>query len=187
MNTTIQQDIRNFDFGVKFIRFPNFNQIHLENHARTNKIFFGFKESSKYEYEQFENISRLQIQISLFGLNYSNTKSFAHLQNRTELREKREMLRSPLITFLLHLYLLHVYLIVLCILWCSSIHTRSQLSSHNERYVVLYEGSQKIILSFIFIFDHEHGAFVFTLCFLQMTIYDDHHKTTYKCPANDQI
>ena len=48
------------------------------------------------------------------------------------------MLRSPLITFLFHLYLLQVCLIVLCILWCSSIHTRSQLSSHNEIYVVLY-------------------------------------------------
>ena len=63
------------------IRFPNFNRIRI-------RIIFGFEKSPEYEYEyysvlknhpntntniiRFENISRIRIRISLFGLNYSN-------------------------------------------------------------------------------------------------------------------
>ena len=57
-------------FGeILTIRFPNFNRIRIP-------ILFGFGKSCKYEYEYilFENICRIRIRISLFGLNYSNTK-----------------------------------------------------------------------------------------------------------------
>ena len=63
------------------IRFPNFNRIRI-------RIIFGFEKSPEYEYEyysvfknhpntntniiRFENIFRIRIRISLFGLNYSN-------------------------------------------------------------------------------------------------------------------
>ena len=70
-------------FGeIHTIRFSNFNRIRI-------RILFGFGKSCEYEYEQysvlknhpntntnsirFENICRIRIRISLFGLNYSNT------------------------------------------------------------------------------------------------------------------
>ena len=67
---------------IHTIRFSNFNRIRI-------RILFGFGKSCEYEYEQysvlknhpntntnsirFENICRIRIRISLFGLNYSNT------------------------------------------------------------------------------------------------------------------
>ena len=52
------------------------------NHVKTNTNIFGFEKSSEYKYTnniRFENICRIRIRISLFGLNYLNTELFAHL------------------------------------------------------------------------------------------------------------
>ena len=88
------------------------------------RIIFGFEKSPEYEYEyysvlknhpntntniiRFENITRIRIRISLFGLNYSNIIRIPNYSLTSEWKAQPDPTSSPSLPQL-HLLNLHIW------------------------------------------------------------------------------